>query len=157
MGARAKRKRQERARAATRLEPLKREMQKTGLLQGRELLVEPPGEEKMSGVILQFIEPYRWLAEDFGGMQRLVMLAVVAWNAAVFDALGQPGFVDQMIASALPPDEAFRRDFRQVVNDLIQRKQQHFADTRRIIVSYKLTETQGDYHLAVASTLAEDS
>ena len=59
--------------------------------------------------------------------------------------------LDQLIESALPKDESVRRDFRQTMHGMIQRKQQYFANNRRIIVSYKVTNRKLDYHLSVAS------
>ncbi len=156
MASKAKRKDRQRRKAGAALEALRSEMQDSGLLKGREVRVASAGEEKLSATLLQFIEPYKWLAPNYEAMHRLVTLAVVAWNGAIFGASGQPNFVEPLIESALPNDEAMRRDFRQMINDMIERKQRHFANNLRIIVGYKLTERPHDYHLSVASMPASE-
>lgn len=154
MGARAKRKRNRLTRATSPLDALKRKMKDDGLLRGREVIAATAGEEKMSAILLRFIEPYRRLVEGYQGMERLVSVAMVAWNAAILDAAGQTGFLDQLIESALPKDEAVRRDFRETIHGMIQRKQRYFGNYQRIVVSYKVTNRKHDYHLSVASMLA---
>lgn len=151
MGAKSKRKHRQRSQEALALEALRREMKDSGLLEGREVHLASAGEEKLSAILLQFIEPYRGLAPDIETMKRLVTLAVIAWNGAIFGASGGPKFVEPLIESALPNDEAMRRDFRQMINDMMERKQRYFANHQRIVVSYKLTELPHDYHLSVAS------
>jgi hypothetical protein len=154
MGAKSKRKKRRPSPAASALETLRSQMKDSGLLEGREVHIASAGEEKLSATLLQFIEPYRWLARDYETMKRLVTLAVVAWNGAIFGASGGPSFVDPIIESALPNDEAMRRDFRQTINDMVERKQRYFGNNQRIIVSYTLTERPHDYHLSVASLAA---
>lgn len=43
----------------------------------------PAGAEKMSEVIQQFIAPYMPLVRNLQDMERLVTMALVAWNAAL--------------------------------------------------------------------------
>ncbi len=150
MGAKAKRKRNRLTRATSPLDALKRKLKDDGLLQGREVIAATTGEEKMSAILLRFIEPYRGMVEGYDGMRRLVTLAVAAWNAAIFDPIGRREFLEQ-IESALPKDEAVRRDFRETIDGMIQRKQRYFGNYQRIVVSYKVTNRKHDYHLSVAS------
>src|SRR5216683_2104994 len=121
MGARARKKRNRRSQATSPLESLKRQIADNGWPAARDMTVATDGEEKMSAILLQFIEPYRSLVDDYQGMRRLVSVAVVAWNATILAAAGQTGFLDQMIEAALPKDEAVRRDFRETINGMIRR------------------------------------
>src|SRR5207244_2124029 len=109
----------------------KRDRRKRRLLKRREALnhsnlvvVAPPGQAKMSEVILEFIEPYseHWRTEE--QLEKLLLLATVAWNAALFPDSKRNGFIQDMVETVAP--EA-RQDMRSIVEEMIQRKETYFA------------------------------
>jgi hypothetical protein len=111
----------------------------------------PPDTEKMSEVLLDFIRPYEntWQTEE--QLQKLLVVAIVAWNAAV--AGGSQG--EELIRSTmatLPPDA--QEDFLTIIVALVERKQRFFADNTRLIINYQLTMNPDGPHLLVASTLS---
>ena len=62
--------------------------------------------------------------------------------------------VKKMIKSlSLPRSDA--RDTKGIIEELIERKNKHFAEHTRTIVDYQVTETRDGFHLSVASTLTE--
>lgn len=46
-------------------------------------------------------------------------------------------------------------DMKEIVKELIIRKQAYFSEYRRTIIDYELTETSTDYHLSTVSTLKD--
>lgn len=121
---------------------------------GTRVVYEPAGREKMSGVLEDFVEPYRDATETLDDFRKLLSLASVAWNAALLPEGQRPAMIDQMVEAGFSrADESDRAWVRQLIESMVRRKQEHFAENRRAIVSFELTDTGDDYHLSVASTL----
>jgi hypothetical protein len=155
MAPRSKRKQHRKRRGAGELDRLKKEMQASGVLGDKGLILqEASDQEKMSAVLLDFIAPYRELATTYDAYNRLVAVAIIAWNAAVFKAQGKPDLLQEAGMTIIPSgDKQARQDFLAIAQELMERKARYFSDNRRLIVSYRLSETKTDYHLSVASTL----
>ena len=81
---------------------------------------------------------------------KLLTLALVAWNAALFSGSKRSDFIESM-AQAVPADA--RQDMRTIIEEMIQRKEAHFASHKRMIVDYQITMTPSGPNLAVISTL----
>lgn len=126
------------------------EMQNNALLPRLTPVINPPGQEKVSDVIWQFIAPYSSYADDLASMQKLVTIAAIAWNAAIMSEEDSAGFLDRMIET-FPADT--REDAEAVIGDLIQRKKRYFATNKRLIVNMKVTDTGDGFHLVVASSM----
>jgi hypothetical protein len=123
-------------------------------LTGGRMTVPPGAEIKMSEVLLEFLEPYSeyWTNED--QFNKLLTVGLVAWNAALLSGSKRNEFIEQM-AHTLPAD--VRQDMRSIVEEMIRRKEAHFARNRRTIFSYELTMTPSGPHLTVLSTLDTQS
>jgi hypothetical protein len=84
----------------------------------------------------------------------MLTLAVAAWNVTLLPEDQQEEQIDSLIEKGMP---GLSRDDKKAARSLIQSmidwKQAQFADNKRFIMSFELTETQEGYHLAVASTL----
>lgn len=126
-------------------------------VQGRlgdvKLLRNPAGMEKMSTVMERFIEPYMDETFDNEAMNKLLVVAVTAWNAALMEPKERTDFLKKM-AKALP--WSARRDFRKIVQEMVERKQQFFADNQRQIIDYQITDLGDQYHLSVISSMPPD-
>ena len=151
----AKRKvKKKRRKTPDRYKPLVSKLQSKGLLDKVEVRYEPSGVTKMSEVLIDFIEPYVEYAETYEAYQKLVMVAIVAWNTTLLPEKKQKAMVKKMIKSlSLPRSDA--RDMKGIIEELIARKNRHFAEHTRTIVDYQVTETRDGFHLSVASTLGE--
>ena len=57
-------------------------------------LVEASNEEKMSAVILRFVEPYRDLVASKQEFEKLIVFAMVAWNATLLEEHGRQELLD---------------------------------------------------------------
>jgi hypothetical protein len=145
----ASRKKKDRQTLKKRLQQRKQRRLRRGLPSDATVLVEPPGAAKMSEVLMEFLEPYaeHWNNEE--ELHKLLTVALVAWNAALYSGKERTEFVEKMVAAVLP--EA-RPELRAIVEEMIQRKEAHFAGIRRMIIDYKITTTPTGPHLAVIST-----
>lgn len=105
----------------------------------------------MSGVMWEFMAPYISYAEDLAQMQKLAMIAAVAWNAAIMAEIGRADDVNNLV-KAMQADA--REDTMAVIGELIERKKRHFAENKRLIIKVNVTETGDGFHLAVAATMS---
>ncbi len=117
---------------------------------GPVVLFEPRGEVKMSAVMLDFIKPYEQVWETEDELRKLVVVAIVAWNAAIAPDDKGEALVQSTMAT-FPPEAQV--DFLSIVVALVERKQRFFASNTRLIVDYNLTLTRDGPHLLIMSTL----
>lgn len=151
-----RRRRRRRKRRQKPLESLKRKLEQ-GLLQGQEFVIEPSGEVKMSEVLTAFVEPYlestnaaSLTEEDY---RKLLMLAIVAWNAALLPEEDQQDTIDKAVKAIPATSWAMRAFMRAFMSELIERKKTYFSEYTRMIIDFELTDLGEEYHLSVASTL----
>ncbi|WP_026735873.1 hypothetical protein [Fischerella sp. PCC 9605] len=52
-------------------------------------------------------------------------------------------------------DKQAQQEVKEIISELMARKNQYFAKIKRFIVQYNLKDTGEEYHLSVASTLFE--
>jgi len=105
----------------------------------------------MSEVLLDFIEPYTEEAQSEDEFRSLITMGLVAWNTALLPEEIREQTLDRLI------DEAVRDgadDFRQVIHEMIERKQRWFAQIKRLMLKYDLTVSEKGCHLSVISTPA---
>ena len=113
-------------------------------------IYNPPGQIKMSEVLMDFIEPYESMLHSEEDYRKIISTALVAWNAALLPEPERREMVDSII------DEAFSSaadDARLVIDELSRRKERHFAQIKRGMLSYELTMTKDGPHVSVMSTL----
>jgi hypothetical protein len=127
-------------------------------------------DEKMSAVLLDFIEPYQQYADTPEAMEKLVIMGITAWNVALLPENERSAMIPKLATAALKGGSPVRRlmstirtailgqsrevaDFKGIVNDLVKRKLQHYAENRRFILNYEFAQTADDVHLFVVSTL----
>jgi len=139
-----------------RYKPLVSKLQSQGLLDNDkyEVRYEPKGVPKMSEVLVDLIEPYVEYAETYEAYQKLVTVAVVAWNNSLLPERNHKPIIKKTIKSlSLLRSDA--QDMKRIIEELIERKKKHFPEHTRPIVDYQVTETRDGYHLSVASILDE--
>lgn len=121
---------------------------------GTQVVYSPAGRERMSDVLEDLVEPYREMAVDAESFRKLLSLGVAAWNAALLPEDRRWSMIDELIDAAMPAaDERDRAGALAIIQSLVRRKLEHFAENRRMIYSFELTDRGDDFHLAVASTL----
>jgi hypothetical protein len=114
------------------------------------LVRTPSGEVKMSEVLLDFIEPYRDHCHSEEALRRLIVVSLVAWNAALVPEAERAKLIADLTQTV--PSEV-RGDMLSIVGEMLLRKQTYFADNKRFIVDYELTMSPTGPHLSVISTL----
>jgi len=145
---RKKRKSQE----AANLEKLKSQFLADTALKGQRVVFKSSG-EKMSEVLEEFIEPYIESATTPEAYHKLIALAIIAWNAALLEETERQNLITQSTEAILAKaGEEWKKDLQDILAMFIERKQRYFANNRRYILNYHLSETEKGYHLAVIST-----
>ena len=107
---------------------------------------------KMSDVLKAFVAPFRHLAETDEALRKLIAIATTAWNIALFPAQEREARTEEIL-EAFPQDA--RADARAIIGDLIERKEEHFSQYKRMIIDYEVTDIGQNYHLTVISTADE--
>ena len=126
------------------------QMQRDGLFYDKKLVYEPKGKDKMSEIFIKFAEPYIELVETEEGYNNLFAVAMIAWNASFLDNIDQRKMISEY-KNIFPL--GFRKDFVNIVNVLIERKNKHFSENDRKILSYKIIDLGDDINVQVASTM----
>ncbi|MGA2254159.1 MAG: hypothetical protein ABSG53_05805 [Thermoguttaceae bacterium] len=115
---------------------------------------DAPGGVKMSTVLEEFVEP---LADDVEGLEeyrKLLGLGQLAWNAALRGEPERGEMVNELLSTAMPGATVETLSAgRSIVEALITRKEQHFADLRRPILRFEVFDTGDGWHLNVASLI----
>ena len=106
--------------------------------------------EKMSEVLLEFLEPYTELWKTEEDLRWLLPLGIVAWNTGLMTASERQKAL-QDTRETLPSDA--REECMAIVAELIRRKESQFAWNKRAIVDYRFTMAPDGPHLQVVSTL----
>lgn len=146
-------KRKRRQRTSSNQRKLKKRLRADPTFKSLEIVEPPADEEKMSAVILRFVDPYRDLVSSKEAFERLIVLAMVAWNASLLEGDARQELLD-VFKETLPSDSDLegQADFEQVLAQLMRRKERYFADLRRFIIDYRVSETRDEYNLAIIST-----
>ena len=119
----------------------------------------PDGEAKMSAVVLQLAEP---LLKQHGKTpqraEALIMLTIAGWNKSMFPPDKQPLIEKDLIDSFVPRD-GNAEDVGvavQIMDLVLERRQQLFPDLRKIIVDYECSISGGHLTLEVRSAPIPD-
>ncbi|MFX0197590.1 MAG: hypothetical protein ACFFCW_15825 [Candidatus Hodarchaeota archaeon] len=122
---------------------------------GKMRVVETPGKEKMSEVILDFAKPLLENCDDNSELiKKAVAIAIIVWNISLLPEKDHDNAI-QDISSKLSPSEN-ASDYvamMSYIDMLMERKKKYFLNNRRAIISYHFSDVQGGVHLNVASTL----
>ena len=129
---------------------LKQERLREGSLLDSMVVIEPVGKERMSEVLMEFVEPYSGQWETLEELDKLLSFASIAWNAALLPSSKQATFIDEAVAK-MPPD--LRPEMRTRLEEMVQRKLTHFAGIKRAIINFQVSMTPEGPHVLVASTL----
>jgi hypothetical protein len=112
---------------------------------------------KMSEVLEDFLSPYTDIANNKQGLQVLFSMGMLAWNIALMPAEKRTEMLDQAFATlGQGQDPRNMAEGKDLVEELIERKQEFFAHNQRRIISFELQYVaHGDYHISVASTMPD--
>lgn len=106
----------------------------------------------MSEILEEFAEPYAETTKNQSELEMLYQIAILAWNIAVLPKAASQ-MLDQMIKDTLGyKDPLAVKDMKEIVEELIERKQMLFPDIQRVIIDFELQRSGSSYHLAVSYT-----
>ena len=115
----------------------------------QKVITGPTGDgTKMSEVLEEFVEPYLQFAETKEAYQKLITTAIVAWNVMLFPEKDRSSSLDELLAT-LPKN--VRKDGKQVIEELMVRKERFFSQYKRMIIDFEVTDTGNGWHLSVMS------
>ncbi|GJD15199.1 hypothetical protein RIVM261_001550 [Rivularia sp. IAM M-261] len=121
------------------------------------VLMEPEGYEKISDVIIQFLQPYVVKLRSPKEYEKLLVIGILAWNASLMAPSEREKMIKDVASKGMGnADKETLQGMREIVNELIERKQKHFPDIKRYITNYKLKQTGKDFHLSIVSSLSMD-
>ncbi len=134
---------------------LHKRVQSSEHLKDTQIIVNPPNAEKMSDVILQFAEP---LKDSYGVVpETMIHLAILVWNTALLPEHEQMNSIESTIKTITHNDRELRKDCLALIDMLLKRKRQLFADNKRFIYDHQVSRTKGYLHLDVVATLNQDT
>jgi hypothetical protein len=115
---------------------------------GTKFLENPKGVEKMSDILSAFISPYMDSVKNFTDHEKLLSIAVIAWNLALTPVDERQPIIDQAFGKS---DPKFQEDLCGILDEMIVRKESHFDDHKRRIIEFQLKNFDDAVHLSVAS------
>jgi hypothetical protein len=120
-----------------------------------DVLINPPDQEKMSEVLLDFARPLLELSDDDDHFDKVIALAAACWNAALLPQEKQEasikGMIDIISSSGTRDDVQMARE---TVRVLLERKERYFPDNKKFIADYQISNSRSRRNLLVASTLS---
>jgi hypothetical protein len=118
------------------------------------LVMNPKGLEKMSDVVEAFLEPYMHDVHTRQDYEKLLMLATMAWNTSFLPEDKHQSALYRFVEESHPShDLSFQKDIKDLLEAMIARKKEFFADNVRKIINFQLEDMHGSWHLSIASTL----
>ena len=113
------------------------------------LRANPPGNEKMSAVILEYAEPLMVHAENMEQQQKAIAMAIICWNVSFLNEADRERSLVPMYADT---DEAEASNLREVITTMVNRKQELFAHYEKSIADW-MVKDKGDQLLLEVATL----
>ena len=107
-----------------------------------------PG-KKISDALVDLVLPYKDDAMTDEAYQTLLSLGILAWNLTLLAERERESMLADCIASC-PQEE--RGMARNLIGELMARKQALFPNVKRYIVSFELSNIGDQYHINVVST-----
>ena len=129
------------------------EVQAVEELKDHQILINPPGEIKMSDEIEELVNPYSEDVTSLNEYQNLIALACIAWNTANLPKRKQKKSVQDGLRTLPDMSADLRQEMSTLLTDLIERKELLFPENHCMIVNFKVTETKKNFRIAIASTL----
>lgn len=110
----------------------------------------PENLRKMSEVLLEYIQPFLENTETSKERSHLVDTAVMAWNLTLISEEKREELIMELFSGAKGTEQ--QKGFERLIQRLIKRKLKFFAEEKRFVTDFKLTEHAGGIHLSVASS-----
>jgi hypothetical protein len=120
------------------------------MAEGREILVDPPDQVKISKVVLDFAAPLLERFEQELPVKNLIAIAIFGWNLSLLPDEKHSEFLDKM-AGTLSLDEEGVKEMEDIMKWLVDRRRKHFSEHRRRVLDYRLSDLGDRRNLQVVS------
>ena len=108
-----------------------------------EIVKNPQGEVKMSDVLEEFVEPYLPEANSLEQQRILFDMGTIAWNLAIMPEHQRQPAISELFDDLMKDKKAtVKRDFNNLMDEMIARKLELFPNNRRYILDYQLAIRQ---------------
>jgi hypothetical protein len=108
------------------------------------------GSDPMMAIMREFVAPYLDTIETNSDREKLVSLASVAWNAALLPP-PKSGEAIEMFLKNLPLHGVPEDGIRAMIDEMVVRKLDHFADISRVIIKMDWRGEGKDFQIAIKS------
>jgi hypothetical protein len=119
------------------------------------VFVENPKDfRKMSEILIEYIEPFLEDTDTYQERSNLLEIAVMSWNMALVSEEKPQELLKELFSKhpSDPEDIEAEKELQRLMKKLIKRKLKFFAEEKRFITDFKLTENSGCFHISVASS-----
>lgn len=103
--------------------------------------------EKISDVVLRFVEPYTHDLESKGEWKSLIELAFIAWNVSLLPPEERKDLLNESFEES---NLSLTEGTKEVIDQMILRKEKFFSDYGQLLAAYDLTMINGYPNLTVA-------
>jgi hypothetical protein len=114
----------------------------------------PPAARKMSEVLLDFARPMLDIVDD-EGFKNVIIFSALCWNLSFVPEQKQQKQLQPILDELSKSDPLMRPELNAWARALLDRKKAFFANDRRMVLDYEVTEEKDSHHLFVASTLVK--
>jgi len=114
----------------------------------------PKNLAKMSEILLEYIAPFLENIDTYEECSNLLEIAVMAWNFALVSEEERQEELKEMFSGNPSDPEEIKAEkiIKELMNKFIKRKLKFFAEEKRFITDFKLTQNSGRFHISVASS-----
>jgi hypothetical protein len=106
--------------------------------------------QALSGALLKLIEPYRQYTDGKDQVEKMLMVAMTAWNSTVVSPAAAKKLLKAMLEEV--GDSESQALFASLVVQMVATKEQLFASDKRLIISFEVKERKNRYDVQVTST-----
>ena len=123
---------------------------KYDFLKNKNIVINPKGHEKMSDILMRFVDPYIDFSKPEEEQLKILSISALAWNVSILNTDAQIAQINKISLESFPENS---QHIRNILNELVSRKNRYFADIKRYIIDFEYKDLGDNYHLTVASTL----
>lgn len=120
-------------------------------LAGR-LRANPPADEKMSAVILEYAKPLMEHAENVEQQNKAIAMAIICWNASFVDEKQGDGMVGELAEAFEGTGGREDASVREVIQFMLSRKEELFSHNKRRVADW-FVKDQGDQLVLEVATM----
>ena len=108
----------------------------------------------MSEFLLEYIEPFLEDTDTYQQRSSLLEIAVMSWNMALVSEEERQALLKELFSKhpSDPEDIEAEKELQRFINKLIKRKLKFFAEEKRFVTNFKLTQNADRFHISVASS-----